>query len=292
MAFITFVTTCRGRLRHLRETLPTFVRQPDAAVVVVDYSCPEACGDWVEANFPHVEVVRSPDSPRFELSRARNLGAARVRSPWICFIDADTRVEATFSERLAPLLAPGCFYRAEPSTPDAWGTTVCTAEDFLDIGGYDEVIQGWGKDDEDFYARLIMAGVRHAGFPGEMVQAVTHSDTERVAHYDEKDHWLNASINHVYCRAKIDLMLLQQGPMSLHVRKRLYAQVQTSVKGAYETGQPVTIAVPLPTEQTRMCGPLNAKLSYTLPRPSGNGEPASNASSLIRNRPHFRRREP
>ena len=91
MAFITFVTTCRGRLRHLRETLPTFVRQPDAAVVVVDYSCPEACGDWVEANFPHVEVVRSPDSPRFELSRARNLGAARVRSPWICFIDADTR---------------------------------------------------------------------------------------------------------------------------------------------------------------------------------------------------------
>ena len=122
-------------------------------------------------------------------------------------------LEATFSERLAPLLAPGCFYRAEPSTPDAWGTTVCTAEDFLDIGGYDEVIQGWGKDDEDFYARLIMAGVRHAGFPGEMVQAVTHSDTERVAHYDEKDHWLNASINHVYCRAKIDLMLLQQGPI-------------------------------------------------------------------------------
>lgn len=291
-AFITFVTTCRGRLNHLRESLPTFARQPDAAVVVVDYSCPDGSGDWVEANFPHVEVVRSPGNPRFELARARNLGAARVRSPWTCFIDADTRVDPSFCERLRPLLAPGFFYRAEPCTVDAWGTTVCATEDFLDMGGYDEVIQGWGKDDEDFYARLIMAGVRHAAFPGELVQAAPHSDSERVAHYDLKDHWLNASINHVYCRAKLDVMLLQQGPMKLPVRERLYAQVERSVKAAHRTGQPVTLSIPLPAQQTRMCGPMNAKLVYNLPTPSGNGTLDSDASSLIRNRPHFRRREP
>ena len=292
MAFITFVTTCRGRLGHLRETLPTFVRQPDAAVVVVDYSCPEASGDWVEANFPQVEVVRSLNNPRFELTRARNLGVARVRSPWICFVDADTRVNASFSERLKPLLAPGCFYRAEPRTPDAWGTTVCSAEDFLDIGGYDEVIQGWGKEDEDFYARLVMAGVRYVGFPGDMVEAVKHSDPERVAHYDVKDHWLSASINHVYCRAKVDLMLLLQAPLSLDIRRQLYGEVHHLVTSSHENGQPMILTLPLLTHQTRKCGPLNAKLVYTLPKPGGEGRPAFNASSVIPNPARFRQREP
>jgi hypothetical protein len=292
MAFITFVTTCRGRLAHLRETLPFLVEQRDAAVIVVDYGCPDSSGDWVEANFPQVEVVRSAESPRFEIARARNLGAAHVRSPWICFVDADTYVGTAFSERLKPLLAPGSFYRAEPRTPNTWGTAVCTAEDFLDIGGYDEVIQGWGEEDEDLYARLVMAGVHEGGFPGELVEAMKHSDTERVAHYDLKNHWLSASINHVYCRAKIDLMLLLQEQLSLDVRKRLYAQVHKKVSAAYNAGQPVTLVLPLVTQQTRMCGPLNAKLVYTLPTPRGYGRPIVNASSIIPSRAHFRRREP
>jgi glycosyltransferase involved in cell wall biosynthesis len=291
MPFITFVTTCRGRLNHLRETLPTFVRQPGAAVVVVDYSCPEASGDWVEANFPQVEVVRSAGNPRFELSRARNLGAARVRSPWICFIDADTRAEPAFSERVKPLLAPRRFYCAEPRSPEIWGTTICATQDFRDIGGYDEVIQGWGKDDEDFYARLIIAGVLSVGFPGEVIQSVKHSDTERVAHYDVKDHWLSSSINHVYCRAKIDLMLLYQEPLTLDVRRQLYAKVRMSVKTAHESGQPITLVFPLPTQQTRLCGPLDAKLVYTLPKPGGNGKPVIDGSSFIPKRARFRQRQ-
>jgi glycosyltransferase involved in cell wall biosynthesis len=292
-AFITFVTTCRGRLPHLRETLPTLVGQPDSAVVVVDYSCPDGSGDWVEASFPQVEVVRSASNPLFELTRARNLGAASVRSPWICFIDADTRVDASFGERLRPLLAPGYFYRAEPRTPDIWGTTVCATEDFLDIGGYDEVIQGWGRDDEDFYARLIMAGVRSAGFPGELIEALEHSDTERVEHYDIKDRWLNSSINHVYCRVKIELMLIHQSPLNLDVRKRLYDLVRSSVTAAREKGEAVTMSFPLPSQLTRACGPLNAKLVYTLPRPgSVGGKPIITTGSFIPNPARFRQRQP
>lgn len=51
MPLLTFVTTCRGRLAHLRRSLPTFVAQPDAEVVVVDYDCPERSGEWVEQTF-------------------------------------------------------------------------------------------------------------------------------------------------------------------------------------------------------------------------------------------------
>jgi hypothetical protein len=292
MAFLTFITTCRGRLAHLREALPTFVAQPDTAVVVVDYGCPDGTGDWIQSHFPKVEVVRSPESTRFEGGRARNLGAAAVYTPWICFVDADTRMDPTFSERLKSLLAPGCFYRAEPRNPSTWGLAVCEKADFDDIGGYDEVIQGWGKDDEDLYARLVMAGVRYIGFPGELVQAMKHSDAERVAHYDVKDRWLSESINHVYCRAKIDLMQLLHVPLDLDVRRRLYAQVHASVMAARNSDEPMTLALPLPTQTTRLCGPLKAKLVYTLPSPRGDGHPnLATAGSVIPSRPRWRRQD-
>jgi len=281
MAFITFVTTCRGRLTHLRETLPSFVRQPDAAVTVVDYGCPEASGDWVEANFRQVEVVRSPESMRFELARARNLGAARVRSPWICFIDADTRVADDFCERISPLLDAGGFYNAGFRSLETFGTCVCAKADFERIGGYDEVLQGWGNEDQDFYARLLLAGVRYGTIPSNVLHAISHADGERVAHYGMKDRWLSESINHIYCRAKIDLMLLQHTSPGLGMRKSLYAQVVAAVTNARDSGKPATLAFPLMTEETRACGPLEARLVYTLPQPQGDGAPKANAGSLV-----------
>lgn len=273
MAFITLITTCRGRLAHLKETLPTFASQADAEVVVVDYSCPDGTGDWVEGAFPGVRVVREPDRPRFELARARNLGAAAATSPWLCFIDADMRVAPDFSARLRSVLTPGHYYQARPRTIETWGTAICARADFERAGGYDEVLQGWGKEDDDFYARLVLSGVTYATFPGELVKGMSHDDGARVAHYDVKDRWVNESVNHVYCRAKLDLMLLRREPVPLEVRTRLYAQVRTAVLDGRKTGKPLQITVPFMTQHTRMCGPLEAKLVYQLPNPRGEGRP-------------------
>jgi hypothetical protein len=281
MAYLTFITTCRGRLAHLRESLPTFVAQTDSAVVVVDYGCPENAGDWVDEHFPAVEVIRARDAPRFELARARNLGAAAVRSPWICFVDADLRLTPDFAEKVCPLLVPGHYYQAKPRTIETWGTSLCATEDFERAGGYDEVLQGWGKEDDDFYARLVLNGVRYATFPGETLHGLSHEDSARVAHYDVKDRWLNESINHVYCRAKIDLMLLSRAPVPLDARRRLYEEVRAAVLAGWETGKPVELAVPFLTQETRMCGPLEARLSYALPRPRGDGRPSPTAGSVI-----------
>jgi glycosyltransferase involved in cell wall biosynthesis len=281
MAFITFVTTCRGRLAQLQQSLPTFAAQPDAAVVVVDYGCPERSGDWVDAHFPGVEVIRARDTPRFELARARNLGAAAVRSPWLCFVDADILLAPDFAVRVCPNLAGGHIYQAKPRTIETWGTSICATADFERVGGYDEVLQGWGKEDDDFYARLVIAGVARATFPGDTLRGLTHPDAARVAHYDVKDRWVNESVNHVYCRAKIDLSLLRHGPVPLDERRRLYADVRAAVLDGHATGRPVEISVPFLTQETRACGPLEAKLVYALPRPCGEGEPRQDAGSVI-----------
>lgn len=281
MPLLTFVTTCRGRLAHLRRSLPTFVAQPDAEVVVVDYDCPERSGEWVELSFPQVKVVRVSDRPRFELSRARNLGAAAATSPWLCFVDADIELRPDFVARVRPLLEPGCFYQAKPRTIETWGTSISARADFERVGGYDEVLQGWGKDDDDYYARLVLAGGRHAAFPGELLAPISHGDAERVESYELKDRWLSESINFVYCRAKHDLELLRREPLALALRRRLYEEVRAAVLRGREAEGPLEIRIPFLQQETRACGPLEARLSYTLPSPRGEGQPKASASSLI-----------
>jgi hypothetical protein len=87
-------------------------------------------------------------------------------------------------------------------------------------------------------------------------------------------------------------MQLLHTPLELDLRKRLYVQVHTQVVAAHKSGEPMTITIPLPTQTTRLCGPLKTKLVYTLPTPRGDGQPNLNAAgSVIPSRPQWRRQD-
>src|SRR6476661_4950454 len=122
---IAFVTTSKGRLHHIKETVPLMVAQGAAEVIVVDYSCPDKTGDWVEANFPSVKVVRVTDDPGFSVGRARNLGAAQSTADWMVFIDGDVKAAPGWHDWMQKHLSPGRFYRAAPvegrRDPETWG---------------------------------------------------------------------------------------------------------------------------------------------------------------------------
>ena len=119
MPRLTWITTCKGRLEHLRHTLPRVVAQPDLACVVVDFSCPDGTADWVQKHHPQVTVVEAANEPGFSAPRARNLGAAAARTEWLGFFDADILLAADFSTAVLPLLRPGAFFRPTPVTPHA-----------------------------------------------------------------------------------------------------------------------------------------------------------------------------
>jgi hypothetical protein len=68
---IAFVVTCKGRLHHLRQSLPLLASQPDCECVVVDYDCPDQTHLWVAEHFPAVRVVRVSDAPAPGISAPR-----------------------------------------------------------------------------------------------------------------------------------------------------------------------------------------------------------------------------
>jgi glycosyltransferase involved in cell wall biosynthesis len=273
MSDLCFITTCRGRLANLKQSLPTFVAQPNTSCIVVDYDCPQHTGAWVRKNFPQVRVVHVTDCPRFELSRARNLGAEAADAPWLCFIDADVQLAANFAAAVTPLLQPRSFYQPDPRPMELMGTCIVHRDDFRRIEGYDDVLQGWGAEDGDFYARLKLIGTRLRNFPGDLLTPLPHDPAARVQFYEEKNQWLNCAANRVYCRAKFDLMLIKQGNLPHQMRATLYNKLYSATLEAHADGQPLEIGIPLYEMDTKGCGPLEARLFYRLPHPRGNPPP-------------------
>ncbi|MBG9388945.1 glycosyltransferase family 2 protein [Caenimonas aquaedulcis] len=266
-AAFTFITTCRGRLEHLRQTLPALVAQPGTGCVVVDYGCPDGAGDWVQATYPQVKVVRAGPVPRFELARARNLGAQAAGAGWLCFVDADGLLAPDFIARVRPVLADGCFHVAQPSTGTVSGMCIVGRREFDAVGGYDAVLQGWGMEDKDFYARLAIARVPHRAFPRELVTMIDHSNAMRVEHFETKHLKLSSTLNLAYCRAKWDLMRLGQDMSGEAAREALYRQVGQVMDETLRTGKRFRLAIPTSEQPSFSGAVLKGRLVYELEVP-------------------------
>lgn len=230
---LTFVTTSKGRLNHLKLTLPRLTARDDIDVVVVDYNCPQRSGDWVERNCPSARVIRVGGEELFNPSRARNAGAAAVRTPWICFIDADIVVTSAFVPHLLSCLREGTYLRFKPEVSDIVGTVVCHQSDFDRVGGYDEAFQGWGVEDDDLYTSLEMSGVQRVELDPNLVSFLSHDDHDRMQYRAYQDRWLGWMVNRIYRAVKLDLMRLSGSiQIPLEARQGLFAHVQSAVAEA------------------------------------------------------------
>lgn len=238
---ISFITTSKGRLAHLQQTLPRMAAQAGAEVIVVDYDCPEGSGDWVAAQWPAVRVQRVSAAPLFRLAHARNTGAAAARGRWLCFVDADVLLDDAFVARTLPLLYDEAFFGLENPQPTAFGTVVCRRDDFMAIGGYDEVIEGYGTEDRDLYLRLQALGRRRELLPGEPVQMIEHDREASTRYYAIKDHKVSRCINATYVQIKQDLTR-QFGVAFLgpEMRSGIYREVARAFQQAAEAGRPAT----------------------------------------------------
>ena len=232
---VSIVTTSKGRLHHIRETVPRMLASGADEVVVVDSGCPDGTGDWVERHCPGARVLRVTDDPGFCLPRARNLGARAAQGDWIAFVDGDVMVAPGWGDWMRGHLSAGHFYRAGPigdrRHPETWGSAICARRDFDSVGGYDEVFRGWGGEDTDLYLRLEQSGVIESDYPPHFVTAIPHGDDERTAWSDLKSREAHLFVNRCYTAAKQQLTALLgvKRPPDLDTRARLMAATKTRI---------------------------------------------------------------
>lgn len=100
---VSLVTTCKGRLSYLKESIKTWldIAYDNFDIVVVDYDCPDSTQDYIKRNRERMlrnskasalHVVKVHDRPRFNLCDARNIGIDSAQSELILMIDADVHI--------------------------------------------------------------------------------------------------------------------------------------------------------------------------------------------------------
>ena len=233
---VSFVVPCKGRLHHLKETLPLMAKQSPDEIVVVDYNCPDGTAKWVSENFPRVNVVHVTDNADWNLSKARNLGARASLSTWICFIDADIKIVGDLASLWEEFI-PEHFYRAamnEKKHEELFGTVICSRGAYDKVQGYDEVFKGWGGEDKDFYERLKLQGYLERFFEPNYLEAIHNDHNERFRFDPHPEQTRNIKLikTRLYTAVKRQIMFFgdAKGDVPLRMREKLYSEIDASVE--------------------------------------------------------------
>lgn len=179
---VTLITPCMGRLEHIKRTIPENQKH-GFKQIVVDYSDPDHCGDWLEQNHPAVGVVRLPGQAYFNHAAARNAGAAAVTTKWIGFLDADLFLLPEFK---MPELLEKQYALCVKQSHGYAGFIVCLKSAFDAVGGYDVECEGWGYEDTYFKRKLRFDGLIPKFLPETWFKHIDHGNDMRVKFFEEK----------------------------------------------------------------------------------------------------------
>lgn len=197
MSKVALCTTCKGRLQHLRVTLPKNMEDnPSAKFIVVDYADQDGMLDWLKDNLSQEIsdgklVVYSLEPPRqFQMAHAKNI-AHRLGILEGCDklinIDADNFAGQGFAEYVDENLHDNNFLWSKMIKGvlprGISGRIAVTKNTFIKSGGYDEKFSTWSPDDHDFNSRLQRLGYRATEIDIKYLNAVRHNDKIRFKEY-------------------------------------------------------------------------------------------------------------
>lgn len=201
---ISFCTTCKNRLKHLKDTLPTNLREnPDGEgyeveFVVLNYGDEEGLHEWITTDPEMVAAMDSgrlkyvrTEQPVFRMSHAKNMAHRLAAGDVLCNLDADNYAGPNFAGALADffskhdnaILSPS--HRVSRNFPPEergfFGRMALTRDAFERLGGYDEDFKGWGGEDTDLTRRARLIGLKYYRFENmEYLRIIPHSNEARV----------------------------------------------------------------------------------------------------------------
>jgi glycosyltransferase involved in cell wall biosynthesis len=250
----SIVTTCKGRLDDLKQSLPRFVAQHDAEVIVVDYDCPQGTAAFVRGEYPTVKVVAVADRPLFDMPDARNRGAAQATGGVLVFLDADVIVTPDFL-RLARFPADAKAFAVFPGgkSNSLRGSCLVRREDFDAVDGYDDLLSGYESEDLDLYMRLRLLGARRIFLDENSVETVVEQSLdERLRYRPPVDLTRQFLRGQLYQLAK-EAVMRARGVVRLapSLRQRLMAQVDRQLDAVFTGEKDFELTINLPDRYER-----------------------------------------
>ena len=177
---LSVVTVCMNRQQHLLATARTIAAWPyHQEHLILDWSSRFPVERAQLPPDPRIRLERVDGEQRWNLCRAYNLAAYLAQGKFLLKLDADC-----WPEELDPglLLANDeslCWFGSGPD--GRLGQFLMPRTAFEAVGGFNEVLQGYGFDDKDLKARLMSLSFHVRALPQEAIGVTSHSIHERVS---------------------------------------------------------------------------------------------------------------
>lgn len=179
---ITIITVCMNRRDHILETLPRVCAWPHHQEhILVDWSSRSPLERNELPGDPRIRLLRVEGETYWNPSQAYNFAAAHVRTEWIFRLDADCWVQDLDPSALM-LTQPADGWVARSSQAGGVGELLVRTKLFWGIGGFHELMRGYGFEDKDLLYRLeSQPGVQLGSLAPQHVLCIAHTARVRAS---------------------------------------------------------------------------------------------------------------
>ena len=205
----TIAVTVKNRLEHFLKTFPFNISQVGCKyrLLYIDFDSEDDFKnvlletvknftDIFSKDLIQIKLVELKTKEKYDITRAKNLAAvyASKESDIIIINDADTILGMDYVKKWSSLTVPNktfvtnriqenrAQYPKRISPEVNYGNVIVSSKDFFDVSGYDEFYTGWGGDDDDFFHRLKLKGLREINpysLDDSSQYSIMHSDELR-----------------------------------------------------------------------------------------------------------------
>jgi len=209
---ISIIVCNKNRSEHFIQTFPSMITMYGVPyeLVIVDfhseddfedlvYGMNEAFGEIMSPYLSKVRYIRLDENLKYNPRKAKNLGAKYAEGDILAFTDADVILGMNYLEHVKDVDPRKQFvatriqdtYANYPKrlAPEInYGNCLVSKIDFERINGWDEGVDYYGGDDDDFYHRLKLSGLREIN-PKDAIDAkqysIIHGDEQRLTHLED-----------------------------------------------------------------------------------------------------------
>ncbi|WP_175456761.1 glycosyltransferase [Proteiniphilum saccharofermentans] len=191
---ISFCITCMNRLHHIQQTLQRNIEDNNlddsVEFVLLDYNSSDGLENWIKEYMTEyidcgiLSFYRTLIPELYHRSHSRNVAFRLARGNIVCNLDADNFLGNSFAAEMLNEFSinNNIFYTSDLSSTDIYGRIVLLKKDFIEIGGYNEDLEGYGHEDADLFNRLVKKGIVQKYFYNrDYYNAISHSKEERIS---------------------------------------------------------------------------------------------------------------
>jgi len=190
---ISYCIVCMNRAEHLKQTLPQNIKDNlhcNVEFVLLDYNSADDLEMWCRSEMPEyiesgiLKYFKTTDPAYFHRSHSRNMAFRLASGNIICNLDADNFLGKGFTEYALTVFKgkEKVFIRGGGANNIAtYGRILFPSAMLQELTGYDEVMDGYSAEDDDFTYRLEAAGYSPVFFrQTEFSNVLDHSDISRM----------------------------------------------------------------------------------------------------------------